>query len=76
MLLDTDTRIEFSLYLLGGLLLKAFHSGTRLDAASAQDVLQVELGRPIPIDYVYLAFDWLFLMGVVEIEGPEVRNVT
>ncbi len=65
MIINAERIPEISLYYLGAIILGQIKTSQRLSTDDIYIFLKEQIEEFISIDYVYLALDWLFLLGLV-----------
>ena len=72
MILNSQRQPDFSLYYLGGVVLKILEQIKVISIEELLSKVQQHVEKRIHVDFIYYALDWLFLLGLVKIEEGKV----
>ena len=72
MIVNIEREPDLSLYYLGGILLAILEQNAVISIEDLLVEAQNQLEEKVHIDFIYYAFDWLFLLSVVRIKEGKV----
>lgn len=72
MILNGQRQPDFSLYYLGGVLLKILEEAKVMPLEKLLEELQHYVKKKVHVDFIYYALDWLYLLESVTIEEGKV----
>lgn len=68
MIINLEREPLFSLYYLGGIVLKILHSKNYMQIEDLFKLTKKELNYDLHIDFFYYTMDWLYLLSAVKIK--------
>ena len=72
MILNSQRQPEFSLYYLGGVLLKILEQVKVISIENLLEKSQQHLKEKVHVDFIYYALDWLYLLELVRVKEGRV----
>lgn len=72
MILNSQRQPDFSLYYLGGALLKILEEIKVIPIEDLLEEVQHHLKKRVHVDFIYYALDWLYLLELVKVAEGKV----
>ena len=72
MILNSQRQPDFSLYYLGGVLLKILEQVKVISIEKLLEESQQHLKKKVHVDFIYYGLDWLYLLELVRVEEGKV----
>ena len=72
MILNSQRHPKFSLYYLGGVLLKMLEDKKVVSMWEMFNEVQKTLGEDVYIDFIIYSLDWLYLLDLIKVEEGKV----
>lgn len=73
MIINNKREPMYSLYFLGGIILRILNSSNNKMIDELFEKCKKEINQDIHIDFFYYALDWLFMLSIIELkEGGKV----